>query len=344
MLAQRLTRNRQPVAVRRGRRALAVTALLLASCAGPVEPRWAAPAPSASVDIFESPRQTLVLEDSPDIGELRFDGVVRPATVTPVRAANDGRVVEVFVDAGERVNQGDAIVRFQPAQTRSAELEREILQLERELADELGDDNAIDEVDRALAALEQEELDSAMTIAAPVAGIVLGVAAGITSSVSAESEVFAIATSDDVVVTVDTGVEQVEGLGVGDAVTARTSVVGARARAALITAIDPFDSDTDRVMLTIELDEPFTVDELGEAVAVDVNLTPDLSNDAVSNVWVDRRLVHRLDGESFLLAEDSAGQLERLDVRFGRRTTTHIEVRDIASISSLTPGRVLVLP
>lgn len=334
----RSRKSRRGVAIR-ARAVLLLIVWALGACAGPVEPRWAAPTPSGSVELFESPRQTLLFDSSPDIGELRLDGVVRAAEVTEVQATDDGRVVDVFLEAGDRVVSGDQVLAFQPGESRGVELEREILMLRRELADEQGDGETLADVDLALAALEQSVLDSAVIVEAPVSGILLNVSAGLIRPVNADSGLFEIATADDVVVTVDAALEQVDGIAVGDAVTARASSVGARARTAVVTAIDE-ELEADRVMLTIEPDEPFTVDDLGQAIEIDVDL-----GNANEAVWVDRRLVHRQDGESFLLAEDGEGQLERLDVGFGRRTETHVEVQEVASSpSALTQGRVLVLP
>lgn len=320
---------------------LVALTLFAAGCARPVEPRWADSATNGEARLFDSPRETVVLELAPDIGELRLDGVVRAATSTPVLATEAGRIVDNAVQTGDRIRIGEPVVRFQPQVDRAGALEREVLLLQRELAIEQGDDDGVARVDQSIAALDQAELGRATDITAPVAGVVLGVTDGLTSSVDIGDELFAIATSNDLVVVVDTTITRVEGVGVGDVVVARSAALGSLGVPATVAAIDSED-DSEQVELTIVPDTPLAPADLGRAIRIDVDLTPPDENDEV--LWVDRRAVHRRDADSFLLIENEAGQLQRLDVRFGRRTDTHVEVREVATFESLAPGVVLVLP
>ncbi len=317
------------------------SALVFAGCAQAVEPRWADTARVGRVEVHESPREVVVIEASPEIGELQFDGVVVAATSMPVSASNDGRIVDNTVATGDRVRAGQTVLRFQPTPSRASELEREVLLLQRELAVEQGAEDALAEADASIAAFDQALAATATDVRSPVDGVVLGVTDGLTQAVDEGNELFAIATSSDVVIAVETTAERSEGIVVGNVVRVRRSLVGSREQAAMVSAIETRPND-DQVQLTILPTAPLESIEIGQRIEIEVDLSAVEDGDDV--LWIERRAVHRRNGDSFLLAEATNGGLQRLDVRFGRRTTTHVEVREIATIGALTPGTVLVLP
>ncbi len=320
---------------------LGLSALIFSSCAQAVEPRWATSEPIGRVEVHDSPREVLVVDSAPDIGELRFDGVVRVATSTPVLASEDGRIVETLLTTGDRVRRGEAVLSFQPAQTRASELEREVLIAQRELALERGVDEEIALANDAIATFDDSVRGTAVAVSSPVDGVVLDLADGLTRAGDEGDELFAVATSSDLIVTVTTTAERAEGIAVGSAVRTRSAAVGSRAVPGVVSAID-VSADSDQTLLTIEPNEALDASELSQSIDIEVDLTAaDAAGDVV---WVERRAVHRRDGNSFLLAEDSDGQLQRLDVSFGRRTETHVEVRETTNARLLVPGAVLVLP
>lgn len=317
-----------------------VFGLLAMGCSGAVEPRWAERSSETTLAtdeaVFESPRQTTRVEASPDIGQLIFDGIVQAAETAPVVAPSDGRVIANAASTGDRVDVGDPVLTFLPATDRASGLQRDILELELEIAVELG--NASAEAQSALDAFDLAVAETAFTISAPEAGIVLGVRDGLTRSAVEGGELFSIATSDDVSIVVVTSTLATQGLEVGDSVAVRAQELGAATSDATIASIE---SDDGRVRMEVRSDQPLGVVDLRSVFDVEVDLR---SNDgAVENTWVSREAVHRRAGDSFLLTELEDGRLRRLDVRFGRRTGTHVEVLELTGLGSVEPGLLLVL-
>lgn len=331
-----------PLRLVRSRRLVAVLALafVIVGCARPVEPRWADAASSGEAQIYESPRETIVLEPVSDVGELQFEGILQAATSQAVLAEEDGRIVGNLLKTGDLVEQGQAVVQFRPAVSRATELEREVLELQRELSIEQGDEQTTADLDAAIDAFDAAVVASAANISTPVSGVVLGVPDGLTKAVAEGEELFTVATSNELVVVSETTLLRAEAVAVGDAVGIRMTTVGARELPAVVSAIDSTD-DVGRVRLTFTPETDLDPSDLGEAIQIEVDLSVDSANDTL---WIERRAVHRSEGTSFLLIEDDSGQLQRLDVGFGRRTETHVEVRQLGNDNRLAPGAVLVLP
>jgi len=318
---------------------LLAVALVTTSCSRTVEPRWVESSSAGEIRIFDSPRQTIVVDPTSSIGELTFEGVARAATTTAVLAPEAGRIISNVASSGDRVEIGDVIVTILPASDRASEVEREILLLQIELAEERGDTDGQVLARAALATFDQGIVDRAAPVRATAPGTLLGVTDGLTREVAAGEEMFSIATSDDLIVVVSTTAEAIRGINAGDRVGLRATDIGARSEPATVSNVERNDQ---AVAMTVTPDTPLDVEALGRPFVVEIDLGQ--SDAGASAVWIDRRAVHRRDGDSFLLKEGPSGQLERLDVNFGRRTETHVEVIDLVVGSSIEAGMQLVLP
>lgn len=312
-------------------------ALVLVACGRAVEPRTSAGdarTDAAPARIFDSPRETTAVEADPEIGALEFSGRIEAQAPIVVVAAVDGVILDVLAESGSRVDAGDPIVTFLPTPPRSEALAREILDLEAELAAELGDADEAARVQQELAALDELQAARATSIEATTGGVVTGLRPGLRLRVDAGDELFATSEPDDIVVIVSIPERSVEQVAVGDPVEVRLRTVGANAASGTVIARQPTVADL--VDLVIGLDDP-TSFELGDSVEARLLADPG------DGVWITTQALHRRSSGSFLLIERSDGSVERVEATFGRRTDTHIEVLGRAA-DTLAPGTILVLP
>lgn len=338
--------------------ALGIAVVALSACTRDLEPRRTVGIAEANavVDGFDSPRETMQLARAVDIGALAIKGRVETRDGINVIAPGDGRVIDVQLSTGDVVEAGQTVATFVPTLSRAEELQRQILELEVELAAERGsseDERA--ELQAAVDDFDTARVDLATPLIAPRSGVIRGVSANLTYRVDAGEAAFTVLTGTDLVTVLRTTAATVIDFSPGDEVRlVPFSTTGSNTTAA-IASIQPIEVDVGQpAVVEIRIDAR---DEASAAVMTEALDQPSSAIDVEFDIepgtrtWLPRNVLHRQDGRSFLLVERDDGSLQRVTPQLGRRTSSHIEVLDATAGTSRTllgdllgPGTVLVLP
>ncbi len=309
-----------------------VFGVALGACAGVSEPRWSSATTGRGepIDVV-SPRSTIVVEDSPDVGVIALSAIVHSDAATIVSAPSPGVVSSVTASSGSTVLAGAEVLTFAPDPTTAQQIELDIASLERSLAEEVGDDDAVRAAIDALDVLERAQRQRVEVFTAPVSGQLSGARVDLEYRVDAGDALFIISDPASLVARIIVPGENVPG-GVDDDVTVRADGRSIRG----VVSVVRFDAENDRT--TIEVGVAGTL-RLGEQV--DVEFTAPTTE---QRLWLPQNAVHRSQGSSFVLIEQDNGSLVRADLLLGQRTDSYVEVVEVSSGSPIAPGAVLVLP
>lgn len=311
------------------------TALLLTACGGADTPRWASvDAPSSANSAgLESPRRTVVVAESPDVGTLVLSGLVVSDSSTEVLAPGDGIVAEGRFATGDVVEVGDTVLTFTPSLSVEQQLEHDILELEVQLAMETQDAVAEAAALEALDELDDQQEQRGLLVESSASGVISGVRRDLEYLVELDEVLFTVSDPTDVIVRVISVSPRLP-VSEGDQVKVRLDT--GEALDARVETISVADSSNE-IEISVLGDLP-----PGQLVEVEVSVS---RADDGSSAWIPADALHSFSGGSYLLIERPGGSLDRANVRVGRRTDTHAEIgEDSTGRLPVAPGDVLVLP
>ncbi len=292
----------------------------------------------------DSPRQTVVIEESPDVGGVTVNAVVVGRDSVEVRTPTAGLVADAMVEPGDRVLVGDPLVRIRRT-SEEIELEREIVQLEIELAETRDDPDALAAARARLGALDTS---LSTVLIAPADGTVASVVGRVWTDVEVDDVIVRLSDPTDTVLRAEFADDVTDIVQVGDIVEFGERGPGQDPITAAVASIR--STDDGGTVMNFDLDAGAAVgsddsDETGNSAdgAVELALGDRLRGRvliqaAAGRVWVPVESIHRPGRGSYLLKTDDHGRLVRVEPNFGRRTETHV------SATGLNVGDTLVLP
>lgn len=317
-------------------RSAAVGVLVLlagAGCAGVAEPRWANSDRDVAIPaVGESPRVTRTVGEPDDLGVVELSAIVHSEATSITSAPTSGIVSDVAVEVPGEVDKGSPVLTFTPDPTTAQQLEIEIAELERALAAERGDDDALAAADETLRALSEQQVARAEIITAPLAGWISGARSDLEYRVQEGAPLFTVSDSDSLVARIVLSGSEVP------AEMGAEVVVRAGNNEKWIGEVQAIESDTEQDRTTIDVGFAGQV-ALGDPL--DVEIAVRRSDD---RVWLPVDALRRAGGSSFVLIERADGSLDRADLELGRRTSSFVELLEQTSGDPIGPGTVLVLP
>jgi len=326
--------------------------VIVSSCAGVDAPRRSTRTTSANTVAFESPRTNYVVEESPDVGTVSFGGVVRGRSARSHFAAADGHVFDVRFARGDVVQQGDVVLMFLPLRSEAETIDLEIAQLSIERAEAVDDATAVADAQRVYDNLVVSYDDRAVDVRADTTGVIGSTRQNIRYPVREGDNLFTLSDPTDLVVEVAMTSSDWRSLPAAAQVAmVRSSGNTEETFAGRLQPVDPSQTDQaqaaqaqgdraqtggreDAYVAAVVLVDPTADLALGDRLAVSIAV--EVGRDSR---WVPEEMVHRRNGQSFLLAADAQGALSRLDAELGQRTLTHVQV-----LSPLAIGTTLVAP